>query len=212
MVLDMREGVEWRPLTLGNAFGDRFPLVCRGVLLLTDLRLLFVPREVQQPPWVDAPAAGAELTEASLCVLRKATWQAPLGAVQDVRVAALADLSQGCSLQVETREGLLFDFLVRKGAQGSAGGGLGALYLAGLDSERVAPPVWCARFQESALGLVREDRSWVLWAAYLRQTVEADPLQQQQQQQLQHKQQQHLSLEADYQRLRVCEGGQVRCP
>lgn len=38
-----------------NAFGDRYSIRVAGTLLLTDLRLLFLPKRVDAPPWLQLP-------------------------------------------------------------------------------------------------------------------------------------------------------------
>ena len=228
LVLDRREGVEWRPMSLSNAFGDRFHVVCRGTLLLTDLRVLFLPFELTAAPWVEPVRVSAtaaddgSLTEASLATFRRATFQAPLGTLQDVRsVPAPEALSQACTLLLETRDGIVTEFLVKKSVQSPAQAqaiGRGSveknvLYLAGLDADKVAPAVWCARFTDNALGLVREDRAWLLWAAYLRQSVDdgRDGVPSSGDWAAVYRQaRQPVSLEADYQRMRVVEGGMWR--
>ena len=38
-----------------NPFGDRYTVRVTGSLLLTDLRILFLPKRVDAPPWLQLP-------------------------------------------------------------------------------------------------------------------------------------------------------------
>lgn len=39
-----------------NAFGDRYYIHCRGMVIVTDLRVIFLPSEVDSPAWLGYPS------------------------------------------------------------------------------------------------------------------------------------------------------------
>lgn len=236
VILDRRENVEWRPLVSGNAFGDKFALSCRGSLFITDLRIIFLPHNISSTPWsegVHVPyTATLDIDETALLSFRKATFQLYVGNVEQCRFQPVSDLSQACVLIFESKDGCSTEFLVKKGirqqmAQGvgtdsrrddgrglaqSAHRALHQLYLSGIDSDKVAPVVWCSRATESVAWLVKEDRQFILWNTYMKMTADEYAHSQKagsvaERTAWMKKVCQIPSLESEYQRMRVVEGG-----
>ena len=256
VVLDRRELVEFRPFASGslNAFGDKSHWIARGELIITDLRVLFLPFEMLWvAPWApdggrtaitiprapvgESPSAPAVDVEA-LVAFRKATFQLWLGAVESCRFVPSNDLSGACSLLIESRDQCCTEFVVKRGNRQQQAlqllAGLGGkererasqrlqratqrLFLAGLDTDRVIPSSWCGRTQELLTWLVKEDASWIHLHFYMKRTVDIYLYAQQQRNggggeraseaiSWAKRSRSAVTVDAEYQRLRVVEGG-----
>lgn len=70
LLVDRFDSVEWRICVGGNCFGDRFYTTCYGVLLMTDLRVIFLPlHDIRSSSW----ATPIVVTQAVDSILNKTT-------------------------------------------------------------------------------------------------------------------------------------------
>jgi hypothetical protein len=53
IVLDKHDNVEWRIAQGMNAFGDKYFTTCRGSLIITEFRIIYIPHEIRTPPWAN---------------------------------------------------------------------------------------------------------------------------------------------------------------
>ena len=102
-----------------NSFGDKFRVVCRGVLYLTELRLLYVCTSISSSPpglnFIDLPTVeqGDCRNESELLALRRASFQIPLSSIQDCRYVTIDNNT--CAIQVTSRDAMNSEFIIRKG-------------------------------------------------------------------------------------------------
>lgn len=100
-----------------NAFGDRCTVICRGKLFLTDLRLIFVPSEVQGPSWIEnilpcETKISGTLSQEQIILIRRLTIQIPIFAIQDIR---FHPENSECEVIVfEAKDGSCLEFRVRR--------------------------------------------------------------------------------------------------
>jgi hypothetical protein len=162
-------------------FGDQHEVSCRGSLLLTDIRVLFVPCEAVYPAWTGLSFGGAgggeRLTEEQQLLVRRLTYIMPVPGLQEVRVGgAGAGGDGGASLTFFGRDGSAIEFRVPR-AHAPAGAQAPApsyrVYRAGLRSEDVLPLLWCQRVADEIQWQLKERQTWVRFAKYLRAECEA---------------------------------------
>lgn len=89
--------LQWRVASGTNIFGDKLSVACTGQLLVTDLRIIFVPYEIHSPAltWgadvvaLKDPAhfeqSECSLTAAEILAVQRYTFQLPLSALKDCR-------------------------------------------------------------------------------------------------------------------------------
>ncbi len=123
-------GAKWRIATGMNSFGDRLFTVCTGRLVVTDLRVIFVPYEVICAPQMTGRISFKDKSVRSmwskedLLALHRYTYQVPLSAIQACRHVSCADNGGGagsngtgdsayCALILEGRDGSTAEFRVR---------------------------------------------------------------------------------------------------
>ena len=192
ILLDRHEHVEVETFAGSNSFGDKYAVLCRGSLYLTDLRLMFVPLSISPSSphrFVDmAPVeAGHCRNEAELLALRRVFLQIPLGGIQDCKYHPM-ELNAAC-IRVTARDSSRAEFIVRRKATqrrrvvggGAEGGGVAndvqkklnfRSYRNGIQTEDLLPSVWCSRVVEEVTWRVREDVTWMRWARCLRLTMQ----------------------------------------
>lgn len=89
--------LQWRVASGTNIFGDKLSITCTGQLIITDLRVLFIPYEIHSPAltWgagmvaLKDPAHFEEsectLTSAEMLAVQRYTFQLPLSALRECR-------------------------------------------------------------------------------------------------------------------------------
>ncbi|KAJ1432810.1 Myotubularin-like phosphatase domain-containing protein [Ochromonadaceae sp. CCMP2298] len=95
--------LQWRVAQSTNAFGDRFFTSAVGELLVTDLRVIFVPVEIYATDWgmsVKDRVGKSEYTfsAAETLAVQRYTFQLPLSSVKDCRVTELTGGVSGSAL------------------------------------------------------------------------------------------------------------------
>jgi hypothetical protein len=120
VIEDMHGNVEWRVVSGSNCFGDKYHIQCTGFLVITDLRVLFLPNEIQSPMWAKdisiKRSSDKGLTMEELIAVRKMTYQVPIGSIQDCKVSYI-DMHTS-TIALETKDGFRAEFLVRRPPQG----------------------------------------------------------------------------------------------
>jgi hypothetical protein len=211
MILDRYETVEVEAFTGTNSFGDKYRIICRGTLYLTDLRLLYITTAITSSPagynFFDIPSveAGDCRNESELLALRRTSFSIPLTSIQDCRSHNIE--TNTCAIQVTTRDAMSTEFVIKRSplskrrrgvaqthntngilsqhpsgyflpecSEQSAHEQLKKLnfrsYRCGLQTEEVAPSVWCARVIDEIIWRIREDDVWIKWARCLRMSIE----------------------------------------
>ncbi len=249
-----------------NCFGDKYYTLCRGCLVITDLRIIFLPQEIQLPQDTCASITASRTAAftssststfaSSLLALRRMTYVVPLSAVQEVRVSGVGSSASSFStgptagggggsgsgsgggsggggggsgdinsayLQIDSKDAATVEFCVRRvplslrrqaiatplssasalaassapvfnggrihnnttesvplSLSSRTGTGTGVPhapavtinYFSGLETHSMAPWLWCSRVLDEVMFLVREDRTWIRWCMYLKQTCE----------------------------------------
>jgi len=118
-ILDKYDTVEYKILGSSNAFGDRYYITCRGSLVITELRILFIPNQVNCPAWIEGTMFNSlfdkvdesSLSHSQIILLKKMTFQLPMGAVYDSKVSILTDKS--VSMTLESKDGASTEFIIR---------------------------------------------------------------------------------------------------
>jgi hypothetical protein len=92
-------------------------LTCRGTLFLTDLRMIFIPSDVQGPSWMDNMMTqdmkiNGNLSSEQVILIRKLTIQIPISALQDVRYHA--ENLNSTVMIFEARDGSSIEFKIRR--------------------------------------------------------------------------------------------------
>eukprot|EP01031_Cornospumella_fuschlensis_P029403 gene29403-35492_t len=97
MLIDKYDLVEWRTPCVTNSFGDRLYGVVKGTLLITDLRVIFLPVHISLPY---SPPLDLLLTDQScfvksdlLVYMHKYTIQLPLSSLADCRSSSYGAIS-----------------------------------------------------------------------------------------------------------------------
>jgi hypothetical protein len=219
MILDRYETVEVEAFTGTNSFGDKYRLICRGTLYLTDLRLLYITTAITSSPagynFFDIPSveAGDCRNESELLALRRTSFSIPLTSIQDCRSHSLD--TNICAIQVTTRDAMSTEFVIKRNPSSKRRRGVtqGVVhfpspslsplvmstnnnssgyysipdcepihdsqkklnfrsYRCGLQTDEVAPSIWCARVIDEIVWRIREDTIWIKWARCLRLSIE----------------------------------------
>lgn len=101
---------QWRVASGTNIFGDKLTVACTGELLITDLRVIFVPHQIHSPAltwgaeglFVKDPMHSAEneaqLSPAEVLMVQKYTLQLPLAAIVDCKIFQATGGSAGGNL------------------------------------------------------------------------------------------------------------------
>jgi uncharacterized membrane protein YgcG len=116
LVMDVYRDVEWRVAAGCNSFGDKLQVKCVGSLIITDLRLIYLPSEVVGPRWSHAVASGPELTPELILSLQRYTMQVPLSSIVDCKSYSDGGNSRTWVLHVEMIDGCSVEFFVRRGS------------------------------------------------------------------------------------------------
>ena len=178
-ILDKYDTVDYKILGSSNAFGDRYYITCSGSLLITDLRILFIPNQVNCPAWIEGTMFNSlfddvdesNLSQSQILLLKKMTFQLPIGAVYDCRVNVLTDRS--VSLILDSKDGASTEFVIRLAKKETEESITEQyLYVNGLATESIPPFVWASRVSEQLLWLIKEDRIWIKWLKCLKLSCE----------------------------------------
>jgi hypothetical protein len=120
VIEDMHGNVEWRVVNGSNCFGDKYFIQCTGFLIVTDLRIIYLPHEIQSPLWAKdvsvKRASEKGLSTEELVAIRKMTYQVPVGAIQDCKVSNV-DM-HSTALVIESKDSYRAEFVVRRPPQG----------------------------------------------------------------------------------------------
>lgn len=100
IILDMKEEVQWRVSAGLNFFGDVIYVLCVGALVITELRIVFLPFYINCSFWHHGPiyvphrvvggshrnkrTPPTNISEDTLATIKKFTYQMPLGNLYDV--------------------------------------------------------------------------------------------------------------------------------
>lgn len=181
-ILDKYDTVDYKILGSSNAFGDRYYITCSGSLIITDLRVLFIPNQVNCPAWIEGTMFNSvfdgvdesNLSQSQVLLLKKMTFQLPLGAVYDCKVNVMSDKS--ASLIFESKDGASTEFIVKTIKKDNEESLIEQdLYVNGLATDSIPAFVWASRVSEQLLWLIKEDRIWIKWLKCLKQSCEASP-------------------------------------
>lgn len=184
-----------------NAFGDRATLTCRGTLFITDLRIIFIPNDIQGPNWMNNTMTqdikiNGNLSSDQVISIRRLTIQIPISAVQDVRYHAenlnstimIFEARDGSSVEFKIRRQIsrrmeVYTSTVSNHNQAKSVAPefsiiidkarlSSPLYRSGLDTEDILPQLWCSRVVDEIQWRIREDNIWILWFKYLKETCD----------------------------------------
>jgi hypothetical protein len=120
IILDRHETVEVEAFTGTNSFGDKYRVICRGTLYLTDLRLLYITTAITSSPsgynFFDIPNidSGDCRNDSELLALRRTSFSIPLTSIQESRLHSI-DTST-CAILVTTRDAISTEFIVKRPA------------------------------------------------------------------------------------------------
>jgi hypothetical protein len=186
-IIDMKDNVDWDVFLGVNAFGDVNHVVSRGTLIITDIRVVFLPYEALQPPWMEAAAGyissfrgslDSEFAEEQLLSIRRMTYIMPIPSIQDIKVTGTLD-GLVASIAFTGRDGSSVEFFVRRPTPSTErvkstrrNPVSHGYYNAGLQTQEVAPLVWCNRVQDELIWLTKEGQTWIRFAKYLKATCD----------------------------------------
>jgi hypothetical protein len=154
----------------------------KGTLLVTDIRLIFLPVSIILP----FKAMNIILTDQSCYIrgdlmlyLHKYTLQFSLSALEEVKnyptqVTSIGDGLQRHTLLFKLFNEQIYEFLVCKYPNTRITVPdcdlTSTLYLHGLQTSYIDPIVWCNRIQDYINYEIRNDIIWLRWAKYLKHT------------------------------------------
>jgi hypothetical protein len=107
-----------------------------------------------------------------LLVLRRMSIQIPISSIQECKYSPVE--LNSCVVQIACRDSLVVDFTIKRSSSSSRPNTAkrSEVYSSGLMTEYILPSVWCSRLCDDLRWKIREDKTWILWAKYLRMTME----------------------------------------
>lgn len=132
-VLEKHEWIELKIADGSNVFGDQYFTAVVGTLLLTDFRIIFLPRKIQAPHWIelsssllfntlsssDSSYSHNNVTAEQRSLIRNLTLVLPLSGVQAIATELLDQCAS--TLSIESRDGSYIKFLLRSRSDNSGG-------------------------------------------------------------------------------------------
>lgn len=153
-------------------------MACRGSLILTDIRIIFIPTEAIYPSWmglsfgIHEDGVPPEYSEEQKLLIRRLTYIIPIPCLQDIKTgsAGSSDAAGNAWISFYGRDGSAVEFQVHKQAPSKMTSY--QLYRAGLRTDEVAPVVWCQRVMDEINWRLKEGKTWVRFAKLFRQECE----------------------------------------
>jgi hypothetical protein len=194
-VYDMRDFVEWEINSKANPFGDSHNMRVLGSLVVTELRILFIPYQISGPLYmnpVDLSPNNEQRNKATppifrdindIRLIRKLTVQIPINLISDSKLEFIDPYTSILSIFVKDSNS--FNFLVyrnKKIQKGIENENLldelspdvikynELIYKAGLDSKNINPSSWCMRVCDFIYWNIKENVFWLKFGECLYKT------------------------------------------
>jgi len=116
VLVDRHTYVEWKVALGNNAFGDKYFVTCRGSLYVTDLRVIFIPEEVESPSWAGLPSVHhgqSHYSPEQVLLIRRTTYQMPLSCIEECRCKPSDSVPGGCVIVIQSRDNCTTEFTVQ---------------------------------------------------------------------------------------------------